>query len=98
MGEWRQQEGERLLPTRVSLEQPLFQLPSPGSLLVFPLRHLSASLALAEAELRAPDVPARQPFLRGLGPLWSHQASGCSEPCPRTLGPPVLRVVTGCFW
>lgn len=79
MGEWRQQEEEWLLPTRVSLEQPLIQLPSPGSLLVFPLRHLSASLALAEAVLRALDVPARQPFPRGLGPSGAARLLGAQS-------------------
>ena len=79
MGEWRQQEEERLLPTRVSLEQPLFQLPSPGSLLVSPLRHLPASLALAEAVLRALDVPGRQPFPRGLGPSGAARLLGAQS-------------------
>lgn len=72
VGEWRQQEGERRLPTRVFLERPPFQLPSSRSLLVFPLRHLSASLALAEAPRSGRSGP----------PLRSPQAPGCSEPHP----------------
>lgn len=76
VGEWKQQEGERLLPTHVSLERPPFQLPSPRSLLVFPLRHLSASLALAEAPRSGRSGP----------PVRSPQAPGCSEPHPLPLG------------
>lgn len=74
MGEWRQQEGERLLPTRVSLEQPLFQLPSPGSLLVFPLRQpawlllrLSSGLQTYQPGSPSPEVWAPSGATRLLG-------------------------------